>query len=266
MNDPVAVLLHGWPVTSYHWRHLQPRLDDGGLRTLIWSPPGLGVLAPPGTRFDKRTIAVSLGVWLDANDVKGAVLVGHDWGGTIAWMLAAQRPDLVSALVIEEEIFPGIDAAIAEPGASVYPSWHGPFNRAVGLAEALVPGREDAYFVQFLKESAGPRGLERGVLDEYVAAYRPAHALGASLAYYRTRAQDIDDVIELRRARRAMPVLAIGGLFGMGQAVAAGARQVSDEVRDVVLPLSGHYPAEQEPIEFSDAVLRFVTHSPALKG
>ena len=178
-------------------------------------------------------------------------------------MLAAERPDLVSALVLEEEILPGIDAAIPEPGASVYPCWHGPFNRAVGLAEALVPGREDAYFGQFLKESAGPSGLERDALDEYVAAYRPAHALGASLAYYRTRAQDIDDVIELRRACPAMPVLAIGGRFGMGHAVAAGARQISDDVRDIVLPLSGHYPAEQEPMEFSDAVLRFVSHSPS---
>jgi pimeloyl-ACP methyl ester carboxylesterase len=263
MNDQVAVLLHGWPVTSYHWRHLQPRLDDGGLRTLVWSPPGLGVPPAPGTRFDKRAIAASLGEWLDANDAKEAVLVGHDWGGTIAWMLAAERPDLVSALVIEEEILPGIDAAIPEPGASVYPCWHGPFNRAVGLAEALVPGREDAYFGQFLKESAGPSGLERDAFDEYVAAYRPAHALGVSLAYYRTRAQDVHDVIELRRACPAMPVLAIGGRFGMGEAVAAGARQVSDDVRDIVLPLSGHYPAEQEPMEFSDAVLRFVSHSPA---
>jgi len=258
MMGPVAVLVHGWPVTAYHWRHLQPRLDDGGLRTLVWSPPGLGVLAPPGTRFDKRALALSLGEWLDANDANQAVLVGHDWGGTIAWMLAAQRPELVSALVIEEEIFPGIDVAIPEPGATTYPSWHGPFNRAVGLAEALVPGREDAYFGQFLKESAGPHGLERAAFDDYVAAYRPAHALAASLAYYRTRDQDVDDVVELSRARRAVPVLAIGGLFGMGEAVAAGARKVSDEVGDLLLPLSGHYPAEQEPTEFSDAVLRFV--------
>jgi pimeloyl-ACP methyl ester carboxylesterase len=257
MRAPVAVLLHGWPVTSYHWRHLQPRLDQGGLVTLVGSPPGLGVRPPPGTRFDKRAIAASLAEWLEANDVTAAVLIGHDWGGTIAWMLAAQRPDLVSALVIEEEIFPGIDAAIPEPGASVYPSWHGPFNRAVGLAEALVPGREDAYFGQFLGESAGPGGLPPDAVAEYLAAYRPAHGLGASLSYYRTRAQDIQDVAELRGARRALPVLAIGGHFGMGHAVAAGARQVSDNVHALVLPRSGHYPAEQEPSEFSAAVLRF---------
>ena len=161
MGGPIIVLIHGWPVTEYHWRHVRSELAAAGTQTLTWSPPGLGRPPSNQTRYHKSAIAEDLGAWLDAQKLMDVVLVGHDWGGTIAWMLTAQRPDLVSSLVVEEETFPGVDVAIPEPGASAYPAWHGPFNRAVGLAEALVPGNEDAYFGQFLRESAGPLGSRR---------------------------------------------------------------------------------------------------------
>ena len=176
-------------------------------------------------------------------------------------MLTAQRPDLVSSLVVEEETFPGVDVAIPEPGASAYPAWHGPFNRAVGLAEALVPGNEDAYFGQFLRESAGPLGLEADAVQEYLAAYRSAGALGPSLAYYRTRDLDLVGVHELRGRGRDVPCLAVGDRFAMGPAVADGLRAVGTHPREVVMPIAGHYPAEQEPAELCRAVLQFLSDS-----
>ncbi|MFC6355755.1 alpha/beta fold hydrolase [Luethyella okanaganae] len=142
-------------------------------------------------------------------------IVGHDWGGTVGYLIAALAPASVSAVVVVEEILPGIDVDITEPGHDHYPAWHGPFNRAPGLAEALVPGREPAYYGTFLRQSAGPAGLDAATEQSYLAAYDTPGFLEAGLAYYRTRDADIGDVRLFASNPIVTPVLAIGGRCAM---------------------------------------------------
>ena len=172
-DGPPVVLLHGWPVTAYHWRHTVRSLRRGrccreaghgrGVARLGWSR-----LVGTGP-FDKRDRAWSAGPVLRltrALAIHRVALVGHDWGGTIGYLLAADHPDRVWSLIVEEEMLPGIDVPIPEPGRGRhYPTWHGPFNRAPGLAEGLVPGREDIYYGTFLRQSAGPDPLTRDALE-----------------------------------------------------------------------------------------------------
>lgn len=189
------------------------------------------------------------------------------WGttgeGTVALLLAAAAPESVTGLVVEEEIAPGVDVEIPEPGAAHYPSWHGPFNRVPGLAEALVPGREDAYYGTFLKASAGPAVLDESVRRSYVDAYRAEGVLEGGLGYYRTRADDVADINSLRSDPVAVPVLAVGGHYAMGSAVYEGLRPLATDVSGVVLERSGHYPMEQEPDAAARAVVAFLErHGP----
>jgi pimeloyl-ACP methyl ester carboxylesterase len=147
---------------------------------------------------------------------------------------------------------------IPAPGAERYPTWHGPFNRAPGLAEQLVPGRESAYYGTFLRESAGPAGLDPVILRSYIDAYTTDGVLEAGLGYYRTRADDIADVNLLQENPIRTPVLAIGGRYAMGSAVGAGLRPVATDVTTIVLGRSGHYPAEQEPEPAADTITEFL--------
>ncbi|MFF0267642.1 alpha/beta fold hydrolase [Kribbella sp. NPDC004536] len=251
-----VVLVHGWPVTERHWRELVPALRAGGFDPLAVTLPGLGKAAESGTSFRKSDLAG----WL-RNQVAGLTrfsLVGHDWGGTVALLLAAMMPEAVNAIVIEEEVLPGIDVDIPAPGSEYYPNWHGPFNRAAGLAEQLVPGREDAYYGTFLRQSAGPAGLAAGTIRSYVDAYTTADALNAGLAYYRSRAADITDVRELEANPIHTPVLAIGGRYALGAAVADGLRTLATNVTGIVLDQAGHYPAEQQPEATARAVVDFL--------
>lgn len=251
------ILIHGWPVTDYHWRHCESQLRDAGITSHKWSPPGLGSAGEYTTDYRKKSLALSLANWLDDHQISQAMVIGHDWGGTIALMLGAQRADLVRAVVVEEEVLPGIDVLGFEAEVSTYPSWHGPFNRSIGLAESMVPDREDAYYGTFLGESAGPIGLASDALKHYLNAYRSPATLNSGLAYYRTRQDDVSDVTALFMEPLTIPILAVGGLYGMGAAVAAGLRPVAANVEEIVLRSSGHYPAEQEPLEFAQAVIRF---------
>ncbi len=257
---PVAVLIHGWPVTAYHWRHTAPTLVDAGLRVIAVELRGLGGTSYGPGSFDKETLAAEVVRLLDRTDISEFAVVGHDWGGTVGYLLAADLPDRVRALVVEEEMLPGIDIAIPDPGRRYYPTWHGPFNRAQGLAEVLVPGREDAYYGSFLSQSAGPHPLPDDAMQAYLTAYRAPSSLTASLGYYRTRQADIDAVRRRMHTPLAIPVLTVGGEFGMGRAVFDCFLSVAGRVEHRQVDGAGHYPAEQRPVPLNGEVARFLGH------
>ncbi|HJW22342.1 MAG TPA: alpha/beta hydrolase [Candidatus Limnocylindrales bacterium] len=254
-----VVLLHGWPVTAYHWRHTIPVLAAAGLRAITVELRGLGASSSHGGPFDKEVLAGDVVRLLDRLAVASFAVVGHDWGGTVGYLLAADLPGRVTALAVEEEMLPGIGAVVPEPGARYYPSWHGPFLRAPGLAEALVPGREDAFYGTFLGDSAGPEPLADDAVATYLAAYRRPSALEASVGYYRTASADAEAVRRRAAKPLAIPVLTVGGEFGMGRAVAASFGAVADHVEHRQVAGAGHYPAEQQPDVVNDALVRLLT-------
>lgn len=254
-RDLPVVLLHGWPVTQAHWRDLLPILRSEGFTLMPITLPGLGVASEGIRSYRKSELAARLREQLTEQGLTRFAVIGHDWGGTVAVVLAAAMPDAVTALVVEEEILPGIDVDIP---AEHYPSWHGPFNRAPGLADQLVPGREDAYYGTFLQQSAGPTGLDPAVLRSYIDAYQADGVLEAGLSYYRTRTDDIADIGRLRQNPIRTPVLAIGGRYAMGSAVAEGLRALATHVSSIVMERSGHYPVEQEPEPAAHAIIEFL--------
>ena len=266
----VVVLLHGWPVTPLHWRRITPGLIDAGFRVLTVTLPGLGdakdeTLAGNDSdsvgALDKPGLAMAVARRLADLHVNDVAVVGHDWGATVAYLVAASvdlQPDVrVRALVVEEEVPPGVSAEIPSPGRASYPDWHGPFLRVPGLAEALLPGREDVFHRAFLKASAGPTGLEAATIEVYLDAYRGRRAVAAAAGYYRTTSQDAAAVLKVATNPLTAPVLSIGGSHGMGTAVRDAFKQLANHVEHLQVPAAGHYPAEQN----SDAILpRLLTH------
>lgn len=263
-RPPVVALLHGWPVTAAHWRFLSPALRAAGFEVIELSPPGLGAATPDSQALDKESLARWVLTELDAAGAGCFALVGHDWGGSIAALGAGLAPERTWALVVEEEILPGVDVALTEPGASTYPQWHGAFNREPGLAEGLLAGRENAYLRAFLDRSAGPLGLAGEAIKGYLAAYAAEGSFASSLALYRTRAADQAAVDGLRRTPFPGPAMALGGAYGMGAAVSRGLTGLAHDVMPLVLADSGHYPAEQEPELTIGALVPFLRkHAPS---
>ncbi|WP_282701650.1 alpha/beta hydrolase [Streptomyces sp. CC219B] len=264
-DGPVVLLLHGWPVTSYHWRLTVPALAEAGFRAVAADLRGLGNSTAGGGRFDKELLAGDVIALADRLGVARFAVVGHDWGGTVGYLVAATHPERVWALAVEEEVLPGIDAEIPEPGRSHYPDWHGPFNRRAGLAETLVPGREDAYYGTFLRQSAGPAplALPGDAEQVYLDAYRRPGTLAAGLGYYRTAQADAAAVRTRSHHPLDTPVLAIGGRYGMGTAVTKCLAQLATDVQDLQVAQAGHYPAEQDPATVNRELTSFLArHRP----
>ena len=122
-----VLCLHGWPQSSYMWRHLLPALASSGRRALALDLPGFGDSPPdpPGT-WERHVEAVER--FRRAIGLDRVVLVVHDTGGAIGLRWACDHPDAVAGMVITNTgFFPDYE-------------WHelGKAMRTEGQGEALV--------------------------------------------------------------------------------------------------------------------------------
>lgn len=100
-GEPV-VLLHGFPQDASSWARVEPALHAAGLRTLAPDQRGYSPGARPRERAAYRIgeLVADVLALLDAAGLARAHLVGHDWGGGVAWQTAARHPDRVSTLTV----------------------------------------------------------------------------------------------------------------------------------------------------------------------
>lgn len=95
-----VILLHGFPQDASTFDRVVPVLHPQGLRTLVPLQRGYAASARPPHRWDYR-LAELVGdvvALIDATGHRAAHVVGHDWGATVGWSLAARHPDRVHTL------------------------------------------------------------------------------------------------------------------------------------------------------------------------
>ncbi|OBZ95532.1 epoxide hydrolase [Pararhizobium polonicum] len=100
-QGPLILFCHGFPETKYAWRHQINALAQAGYRAVAPDMRGYGGTDAP-ERLDQYTVFHAVGdlvALLDALGEQQAVVVGHDWGATIAWQAALLRPDRFRAVV-----------------------------------------------------------------------------------------------------------------------------------------------------------------------
>jgi pimeloyl-ACP methyl ester carboxylesterase len=256
-QGPAVVLLHGWPVTALHWRHVVPVLLRAGYRAIEVEARGLGDASTGRGDHAKATLAREVLAALDAIGVRRFAVVGHDVGATVGLLIAAEQPGRVAALVVEEEVPPGIE--VEAPESETYPSWHLPlFTAPEGVAERLLAGRLDATVDAYLGGSAGPAGLDFDAHVGYMSAYATDDRLATTLALYRAAPDDALAVQRAVRRRLPIPGLAIAGRYGRGGQVAEALAHSIARVHSVVASDAGHYPAEEAPDAVNGALIPFL--------
>jgi pimeloyl-ACP methyl ester carboxylesterase len=100
LGGEVVVLLHGFPTDRTAWHRMAPLLHSAGLRTLAPDQRGYSAGATPPDRAAYRLeeLLADVLALLDAAGVERAHLVGHDWGGVVAWLLAANHQGRVASV------------------------------------------------------------------------------------------------------------------------------------------------------------------------
>jgi epoxide hydrolase 4 len=102
VTGPLVLLLHGFPECWYRWRHQLPALAAAGYRA--WAPDQRGYNRsekPQGiAAYRLEALAADVIGLLDAAGQERACLVGHDWGGVIAWWIAIHAPHRLQRMVV----------------------------------------------------------------------------------------------------------------------------------------------------------------------
>lgn len=100
-EGPTILLLHGWPDTARLWDLVVPRLVEAGFRVAAPDLRGCGRSSKPEAVGDYSMphLVGDATAILDSLGVERATVVGHDWGGALAWATAILAPERVSSLV-----------------------------------------------------------------------------------------------------------------------------------------------------------------------
>jgi haloalkane dehalogenase len=154
------VFLHGNPTSSYLWRNVLPGMTSG--RLLAPDLIGMGGSGKPDIAYDFADHARYLDAWFDALGLREVVLVGHDWGGALAFDRAARHPRGVRGIAFTETIVKPITwEEFPEGGRELFRA-----IRTDGVGEAMILD-ENAFIEQAL-----PAASETPLAPADLAVYR----------------------------------------------------------------------------------------------
>ena len=261
---PLVLLLHGFAESMHCWRPQLAALGDMGYRALAPSQRGYSPLARPDPRdypsyhidrlMDDAIAIVAASGYGEAR----FHLVGHDWGGSIAWALADRAFERIASLTILSRPHPNA------------------FNRALQMDDGeqarrsrhhtafLEPDAADVVLAddcKWLRERWAAQGVPDAAIAEHLAVLGNRPTMEAALAWYRARGAIRSPLGPIR-----VPTLFIWGDADdtVGRAAAEGTRDfVAAPYRFEVLPGVGHFAADQAPDRVSELLLAHVQDHPA---
>lgn len=286
-SGPLVLLVHGFPESWYSWRHQLPALAAAGYRAAAIDVRGYGRSSRPDAVTSYRMldlVADNVAV-VEALGERSAVIVGHDWGATIAAMSALLRPDVFRAVGLlsvpytppggprPSEVFAGMGGEeefyvsyFQEPGraeAEIEPDvrgWLAGFYAALSADTMPAPGAPDPHFVTrggTLRERfpAGPRPawLAEDELDVYAEEFERTGLTGA-LNRYRNMDRDWEDLAPHHGAPLKQPALFAGGALDasttwLADAIEAYPTTLPGLTSCHVLDGCGHFIQQERPEE-----------------
>ncbi len=259
-GSPV-VLIHGWPQTWSEWREQMPSLARDHTVIAV-DLRGTGDSGIPTGGYDTATLARDVhNLLLQLHLASGVQLVGHDIGLWVAYAYAAQWPDEVRRMAVMEAPIPDqsiYDFPALTPDGS--PSeWHfGLFQEP--FAETLVHGHEEAFVRGFIGQFLTNRSaFSPADYAYYAESIREPGRLHAWFSVYRQLRLDVQENAKFRaKGKLTMPVLAIGGQNALGATVGQQWNTYATTVDTQVLPNSGHWVTEEQPIPLTRLLNNFL--------
>jgi pimeloyl-ACP methyl ester carboxylesterase len=188
VGAPLVILLHGFPHTRHTWRDILPALASAGFRAIAPDQRGYS----PGVRpLDITAYAADRLVQdvIDIADVSGSDsfhVVGHDWGGQLAWLLAAHHPEHVRSLTSLSRPHPAAFARSlqADPEQRARSSHHERFVAKDAADELAADG------FRGFRAALIANGVSETDIEAYLEVLGDRSALDAALNWYRAAGGD----------------------------------------------------------------------------
>ncbi|GJG88294.1 epoxide hydrolase [Gemmatimonadetes bacterium T265] len=266
-DGPVVLLLHGFPDFWYGWRHQLAPLADAGFRAVAVDLRGYNLSQRPARVADYALDRLAGDVAALARSLGGGRVhvVGHDWGGAVAWRVAARRPEAVDRLVVLNAPHPRRFWELLGTPAQALRSWYIGAVQVPLVPEALLAARgRSLLHATWTAMHRRPGAFTDEDHARYDAAFPTASALRAALAYYRAAARgpratlDADGPPDGDVVRA--PTLVLWGEDdpALVRANAEGLERWVPDVRVQRVPGAGHFVQADAPAVVNEALVGFL--------
>jgi len=187
-DGPLVILLHGFPEFWYGWRKQIPALVEAGYHVLAPDQRGYNVSNKPKGigAYNLGLLAQDVVGLLDAQECDKAFVVGHDWGGLVAWWLGMKHADRLQRMAILNVPHPlvGFQTARRSP-QQLLRSLYVVFFQILRLPEALLRLNNWRGIVRAMQGSSRPGAFTDDDFQRYRSAWSQPGAITAMLNYYR---------------------------------------------------------------------------------
>ncbi|SIR83381.1 alpha/beta fold hydrolase [Natronorubrum thiooxidans] len=190
--DPLVVLLHGFPEFWYGWRHQIEPLVDAGYRVLVPDQRGYNLSdKPAGVRaYRIRECSRDIVALVASEGRDQAHIVGHDWGGMVAWELALRYPSVVDRLGIVNAPHPGVYRHhLRSNPDQLRRSWYVFVFQLPWIPELACRRDDFSLLERALRETAAPETFAESERKHYRAAWDRDGALTGMIHWYRAAAR-----------------------------------------------------------------------------
>ena len=270
-DAPLVVLLHGFPEFWYAWRYQFDAIADAGYRVVAPDMRGYNRSAQPGgvDNYAPGTLVGDVRALVEHLGYAQADVVGHDWGGAIAWETAIRDPDLVRRLAILNAPHPtAYRDLLKRSPEQLLKSWYVFLFQLPWVPEQVLQADDYRVVEELLTETAAPGAFTEQDVQRYKDAMARSGDLSGPVNYYRAIAREtvrnevlslLPDAVE-RNGHVDAPTLVVWGEQDQALSVKLldGLDEFVPDLRVERLPDASHWVQADAPEEVNAALREFL--------
>lgn len=251
-GERLALCLHGFPESSFSWRHQLPLLARLGY--LVWAPDlrGYGGTTRPlgVAAYTLENLEADVAALIEASGAREVLLLGHDWGALIAWYYAMFGRVAITKLVIMNVPHPVLAQRGMRTVRQLRKSWYIGFFQLPWLPEWLLGRHHGAWIAKAFRGMAVDKTrFPREVLRVYTDAACVPGALTAMLNYYRALLRGLGRIRRRGLRHIEIPTLMLWGEedAALGKELSVGTEKYVGNLTLRYLPHVSHWVQQEAP-------------------
>ena len=260
-EGPLTVLLHGFPEFWYSWRYQIPFLAEHGYTVVAPDLRGYNDTDKPRKGYDVPTLLCDIVGLMTGLGQEKAIIVGHDWGGALAWAFAMRYPAMTERLIVMNAPHPGAMLREIRTLKQLRKSWYMFFFQIPWLPEYLLLRNHANEIGRGLRGAAVQKSVfPREETAKYQEAMSKPGAMTAALNYYRQLFRRLPRTSWGTRFQVSVPTLLIWGEqdIALDIELTTGLEQWVDDIEIKRIPDSGHWVQQEQPDKVNEYMLEFL--------
>jgi epoxide hydrolase 4 len=260
VDRPLVILLHGFPETWRCWERQLPFFASRGYYALAPDQRGYNVSDKPRgiTSYNRDTLAADIVGLIQDSGHEQAYIVGHDWGGVVAWWLGIKYPQYVARLAILNAPHPtAMSRQLRTSMTQRLRSMYAAFFQLPGLPELVLRSENWRALTRGLVDTSRPGAFTAATLKHYREAWERPGAITAMLNWYRAAARLPTE--RLSSLRVIAPTLIIWGARDpfLGRTLATDSFPFCDDGKLIFLEDATHWLHHEEAPRVNQAIASF---------